>query len=117
MNISNKLLGTRLEVAYRFGALGSSAGNGGFIVETVEITTSFLELLDPFLRLYQILAELEHVSVKAYLCNHHMAIECSFAVPLGWLCNMAADLGDNWGSECDVWYEVSVHYVNCRIMS
>ena len=51
MNISDKSLGVSLLVGLLLWALGGT-GEGGLIVEAVEVAASFLELLDPFLRLY-----------------------------------------------------------------
>ena len=59
MYISNQFLRTRLQLTGRFGAFGCSAGDGGFIVETVEIAASFLEFFDPFLWLDNICVRLE----------------------------------------------------------
>jgi hypothetical protein len=47
---------------------------------------------------------------ESYLCNHHMAIKGPLSVLFRWPCYVAANLGDDWSSECDVWYEVTVHY-------
>jgi len=49
MNIPNQLLRTRLGLARALRALGCCAGDGGFVVETVKVAASFLELLHPFL--------------------------------------------------------------------
>jgi hypothetical protein len=50
VDVADQLLGSRLEVGGLLGAL-CGAGEGGFVVETVEIAACFLEFLDPFLRL------------------------------------------------------------------
>ena len=59
MYISNQFLWTCLQLTGRFGALGCSAGDSGFVVETVEIAASFLEFFDPFLWLDNIYVRLE----------------------------------------------------------
>jgi hypothetical protein len=50
MYVLDQLLGARLAIGRLFGALGR-AREGGFVVEAVEIAASFLEFLNPFLRL------------------------------------------------------------------
>ena len=50
MNISDESLGVGLLVGLLLWAL-SGTGEGGLIVEAVEVAASFLELLDPFLGL------------------------------------------------------------------
>lgn len=50
MNVADQLLGSRLQVGGLLGTL-CGAGEGGFVVKTVEIAACSLEFLDPFLRL------------------------------------------------------------------
>jgi hypothetical protein len=50
VNVSDKSLGVSLLVSLLLGALGGT-GEGGLVVEAVEVAASFLELLDPFLGL------------------------------------------------------------------
>lgn len=51
VDVLDEFLGTSLFVGGSGGFVGSGGVDGGFIVEAVEITTSLLELLDPFLGL------------------------------------------------------------------
>ena len=51
MYVTYQLLGTRLRIGLGLGALGGTR-EGGFVVETVQVATRLLELLDPFLRLW-----------------------------------------------------------------
>lgn len=51
VDILDQLLGACLFLGRLLGAL-SSSGEGGFVVEAVEVAASALELLDPFLRLH-----------------------------------------------------------------
>lgn len=50
VDISDKGLGVGLFLCLLFGSLGC-AGEGGLVVEAVEVAASLLEFLDPFLRL------------------------------------------------------------------
>jgi hypothetical protein len=51
VDVLDEFLGAGLLVGGSGGFFGSGGVDGGFIVEAVEITTSVLELLDPFLGL------------------------------------------------------------------
>jgi hypothetical protein len=59
MYISNQFLRTCLQLAGSFGTFGCSAGDGSFVMETVEIATGLLEFFDPFLWLDNIFFSLE----------------------------------------------------------
>ena len=48
---SYHLFRTSLDIRVICRVLGGCGGDGGFIVEAVEITSGFLEILDPFLGL------------------------------------------------------------------
>lgn len=49
MNIANQLLGIGVEITGGLRTLRGRAGNGGFIVETIQVAAGLLEILDPFL--------------------------------------------------------------------
>lgn len=53
MDVLDKLFRVGLLVAGGFRRFGSGRVDGGFIVETVQVAASFLEILDPFLRLLE----------------------------------------------------------------
>ena len=54
------------------------------------------------------------LAIEQYLGNHHMTIECSLPMLCGRSVDMTSDLGDNWSSECDIWYEMTVHDVHLK---
>ena len=47
-----------------------------------------------------------------YLCDHHMAIECSFPMPLGRFRYMASNLRNHWSSKRYIWDKMPIHYIN-----
>jgi hypothetical protein len=48
----------------------------------------------------------------AYLCNHHMAVECTFPIRAGGSVNVGTNLGDDRGAEGHVGHKVAVHDVD-----
>lgn len=56
MDVFNQLLGAGLLVRGSSRLFGSGRVDGGFVVETVEIASGLLEVLDPFLRLLAIVS-------------------------------------------------------------
>lgn len=91
MDISDQLLGVRLQLAFPRRRLGGS-GKGGLVVEAVEVATGVLEIFDPSFR----------------LCDHHVAIKSAPSVRGGWFLDMGANLGYDRGTEGDVGNEVAV---------
>lgn len=88
-------------------------------METIEITSRFLEILDPFLRLLrrsasittQAVAVLRQI-VAPYLTDHHMAIESALPERLLGSVNVGSDHCHNGCAKGDVRDEVTVHDVN-----
>lgn len=46
------------------------------------------------------------------MCNHHMAVKCSFSVRLGRLLNVTPDFCNHWCTKGDVGHEMSVHDID-----
>lgn len=91
VDVPDQLLGARLAVRRLLGALGG-AGEGGLVVEAVQVAAGGLELLYPLLG----------------LGDHHVAVKGAAAVGLGRLVDVFPDLGDDGGTKGDVGYEVAV---------
>ena len=91
-----------------------------FIVEAVEITSSFLEIPDPFMWLMNRCVSFriprqpqDNIgTIQSHLRNHHMAVKGSLAMGLSWPADMRADLGDNRSSKGDVGDKMAIHDVN-----
>lgn len=91
MNVPDQRLGVRFLVAVAGRAL-CIRGEGGLVVEAVEVTAGIFEVLDPSFR----------------FGNHHVAVEGASAVGGGGLLDMGPDLGDDWGAKGDVGDEMAI---------
>lgn len=110
MNISDKSLGVSLLVGLLLWALGGT-GEGGLIVEAVEVAASFLELLDPFLGLAsrcKLDVVYSHSERYSYLCNHHMTIKGAPAMGLCGLIDVSSDGCDDRRTERNVGNKVAI---------
>jgi hypothetical protein len=112
VDISNEGLGVGLLVGLLFWALGST-GEGSLIVEAVEIATSFLELLDPFLGLASRCKLEAALCIRirkdnAYLCNHHMTVKGAPAMGFCGLIDMSPDGCNDRRAECYVGNKVTI---------
>jgi len=54
---------------------------------------------------------------KCYLCDHHVAIECSFSMPLGGLRYVASNFGHDWCTEGDIRYKMTIHNIHYFVVS
>jgi hypothetical protein len=129
VDVLDELFRVCLLVTCGFGRFGSGGIDGGFVVKAVQVASSFLEVLDPFLRLLEpvspnILIQ-SHVFPRAilrvptvpYLSDHHVAVEGALSVGLGGLLDMWADLGDDRCSKGDVGDKVTVHDIHVQPVS
>ncbi len=110
MNISDESLGVGLLVGLLLWAL-SGTGEGGLIVEAVEVAASFLELLDPFLGLVsrcKLHAVYSIPKDNSYLCDHHMTIKGATAMGLCGLIDVSSNRCDDRRTECNVWNKVAI---------
>lgn len=114
MDVSDEGLGVGLLIGLMLGTLGV-ARKGGFVVEAVKVATRILELLDPFFGLcfQRQLLSTNFNSRSQYLCNHHVAVECSAATVLCGLIDVLSNLGNNGGTESNVGNKVTVPIRPC----
>lgn len=86
MDVANQLARVRLVLRRGFWGLGGRRGDGGFVVEAVEVTARLLEVFDPFLRLSSrymcqwVFCELGGTGHYCHLCDHHVAVKGALAV-------------------------------------
>lgn len=113
MDILDQFLWAGLLVALFLRRFSRSRRYGGLVVEAIQVAASFLKLLDPFLRLcgnsLKVWLASDLLRGLWYLGNHHVAVECAFSIRMLWAVDMGANLRDDWWTEGDVWYKVSVH--------
>lgn len=107
-------------------------------METVEVASGGLELLDPFMWLdintgrsagrsskwHGMIGKLKRCCAKtawvaeasgadiSHLHDHHMTVKGAPAMGLSWTVNVRPDLGDHGSSEGDIRDEVTVHDVD-----
>lgn len=118
MDVFDEFLGAGLLVGSSGGFFGGGRVDSGFVVEAVEITTSVLELLDPFLGLLALVSILFPEGVLggswewADLGDHHMAVKGALAKGLGGPVDVRTDHCDNGSAECHVGDKVAVHNVD-----
>ena len=91
VDVADELLWAGLCVRVALGALGCR-GEGGLVVEAVEVAAGLLELLDPLL----------------WLGDHHVAVEGAAAVLGARGLDVLADLGHDGRAEGDVGHEMAV---------
>jgi len=120
VDVLDEFLGAGLLVGGSGGFFGSGGVYGGFIVEAVEITTSVLELLDPFLGLLAMVNMLfsdEGLKVGwswTDLGDHHVAVEGTLSKGLGGLVDMRTDHGYYGSAKSHVGDEVAVHDIDVQ---
>jgi len=88
-------------------------------MKAIQVTSSLLELLDPFFRLQDIVFR-KHGYRRTSLCdcvylgNHHMAIKGAAAIRSFGLLNMLTNLGDHGRAKGQVRHKVAVHDVDMQ---
>jgi hypothetical protein len=115
VDVLDEILGAGLLVRGSGGFFGVGRVDGGFVVETVKVTASILELLDPFLGLLALVSILclDRVLVGGRevtdLSDHHVAVESTFAKGLSRLFDVRTDHCDNGSAKGHVGDKMAVH--------
>jgi hypothetical protein len=118
VDVLDELLRAGLLVRGCRGFFGGGGVDSSFVVEAVEVTTSVLELLDPFLGLLALVSILfleGKLGVNWWwtdLGDHHVAVKGTFAEGLGGLVDVRTDHCDYGSAKGHVGDEVAVHNVD-----